>query len=136
MTTSKFRQFFLFCCSGGLALCVDFAVLYAFVTWLHMPHWLARCFSFVAAATFTWQFNMRISFRGHAPRFAGFTGWVSYMGSALIGGSINYAAYIGAMALMDSTNPSSLFLGVAAGSLAGLGANYFLCSAWFFKAKK
>ena len=134
MFSTRLHRFFLFCCSGTLAFLVDYGVLRGLVA-LGMVHWLARIFSFITAATFTWQFNSRITFKSAPSRFTGFSAWLNYMGTAVMGGSVNYAAYLLVMRLAGKTDALSMFLAVAAGSAAGLAVNYILCSAWFFKAK-
>ena len=134
MFSTPTHRFLLFCCSGSLAFCVDYGALRVLV-WLGLVHWAARILSFIAAATFTWQFNSRVTFRDASARLTGIAGWLSYMGTALIGGTANYLAYLGVLRLVGRVDAYSMFFGVAAGSFAGLAVNYFLCSAWFFKKK-
>jgi putative flippase GtrA len=97
-----------------------------------MAHWLARVVSFTAAATTTWQFNSRITFRDAKARLTGLAGWLGYMSTALAGGIANYAAYLCVLHAMGAIDAITLFCGVATGSCAGLAVNYLFCSAWFF----
>lgn len=132
--STPIHRFLLFCCSGTLAFCVDYSIVSGLV-YLGMLHWIARILSFIAAATCTWRFNSRITFKDAAARLTGFAGWFGYMGTALIGGTANYFVYLCVLHVLGTVDQISLFFGVAAGSCAGLAINYFLCSVCFFKSK-
>jgi putative flippase GtrA len=118
-----------------VAFCVDYAILRGLV-FLGMEHWLARVVSFTAAATTTWQFNSRITFRDAQARLTGLAGWLGYMSTALAGGIANYTVYLCVLHIMGTIDAITLFFGVAAGSCAGLAVNYLFCSAWFFTGKR
>ncbi|MEY4765399.1 MAG: hypothetical protein RI907_2072, partial [Pseudomonadota bacterium] len=118
-----------FAVSGVLALGVDVGVL-----WLTQPalgHYGGRAVSFWAAATFTWGFNRLITF-GAARATARSEGseaqplwreYLSYFSSMAVGGAVNYGSYALAVATIPFVHqhPS---LGVALGSLAGMGFNF------------
>ncbi|OLY47112.1 GtrA family protein [Bartonella apis] len=126
------RSFVLFLCSGSIAFWIDFFTLWILQT-SGLNLWIARACAFIVAATFTWIFNSRISFRGREARFKNLKGWGSYMGLAAIGGVLNYCASMTVLKSSGNVTPLTLFLAIAAGSFAGLFANYFLNHFVFFK---
>lgn len=129
---TKHRSLVLFLCSGAIAFWIDFFTLWLLQT-IGLNLWAARAIAFIVAATFTWIFNSRISFRGREARFKNLKGWGSYMGLAAIGGVLNYCASMTVLKSVTTVTPITLFLAIAAGSLAGLFANYFLNHFVFFK---
>ena len=120
------RSFALFLCSGSIAFWIDFFTLWILQT-AGLNLWVARGCAFIVAA------NSRISFRGREARFKNLKGWGSYMGLAAIGGVLNYCASMTVLKSSGNVTPLTLFLAIAAGSLAGLFANYFLNHFIFFK---
>ena len=126
------RSFALFLCSGSIAFWIDFFTLWILQT-AGLNLWVARGCAFIVAATFSWIFNSRISFRGREARFKKLKGWGSYIGLASIGGVLNYCASMMVLKSSSNVTPLTLFLAIAAGSLAGLFANYFLNHFIFFK---
>lgn len=125
MKTSTLRQLLLFAIAGVIGLAVDTAVLYALAPWLGW--YAARVVSFLAAATATWWINRRHAFRAQAAD-AGARGlpwwreYAKYLASMTVGGLANYAAYT--LVLQWLYGPLAPMLGVAAGSIAGLGFNF------------
>ncbi len=117
------RQFALFCFSGGLAFLIDAGLTQAWVSFAGLDPWTARALSFPVAVTATWLFNRSITFRVAAG--AGLVGeWMRYVGTQLFGLLLNlgvYAVLVG----VSATAARWPFLAVAAGSVAGLFANYF-----------
>lgn len=122
--------------SGVLALGVDLGVL-ALAQPL-LGHYGGRALSFWAAATFTWLFNRVVTFArarrahralavdgaGEAP--AAMPIWreyLSYFSSMAVGGALNYGAYAAAVACVPLVHAHP-GLGVALGSLVGMGFNF------------
>jgi len=125
--------------SGVLALGVDVGVLA--LAQGTLGHYGGRVLSFWAAATFTWGFNRWVTFGGaRAQARADAQGgqpeltpmprpmpiwreYLSYCGSMAVGGALNYGAYAAAVASLPlvHAHPS---LGVALGSLVGMGFNF------------
>ena len=106
---------------GGAAFFVDAGVLVLLVSGAGVDPYLARVFSFLAAATFTWWLNRRYTFEvKHAP-----TGseWAAYVGLMVIGAAVNYGTYAAAITWWPLAR-EHLWLGVALGSIAGLGINF------------
>lgn len=128
----KHRSFMWFLCAGSIAFWIDFFTLWILQA-LGLNLWLARAVAFVVAATFTWIFNSHISFRGREARFKNLKGWGSYMGLAAIGGILNYCASMAVLKSVSNVGPLTIFLAIAAGSLAGLFANYLSNHFIFFK---
>lgn len=121
-----------FLCAGSIAFWIDFFTLWILQS-IGLNLWLGRAIAFIAAATFTWVFNSRISFRGREARFKNLKGWGSYMGLAAIGGILNYCASMIVLKSVSTITPLTMFLAIAAGSLAGLFANFFSNHLIFFK---
>jgi putative flippase GtrA len=116
----RFRSLALFCVSGGLALLVDVGVLYLCRPWL--GDYGGRAVSFLCAASFTWLFNRHITFKG--PKEGSVLAeYVAYLASMMVGGAINYGAYVASLQAFDAVRAQPAW-GVAIGSLAGLVFNY------------
>ncbi len=119
--------------SGVLALGVDVGVLA--LAQGTLGHYGGRVLSFWAAATFTWGFNRWVTFgraraqarddggKAQASPLPLWREYLSYFGSMAVGGSLNYGAYAAAVAAVPlvHAHPS---LGVALGSLVGMGFNF------------
>ena len=122
------KQLFRFALVGGGAFVVDASIVQLLVIGMGLNPYLARVFSFLAAASLTWALNRRYTFETKAQPSP--KEWSLYLGLMIFGGAINYATYALCIAFIDvvATQP---WLGVAAGSIAGLGVN-FLTSRWFF----
>lgn len=120
--------------AGVLGFVVDAGVLYLLAPWLG---WYgARVLSFWAAATATWLFNRHYTFADGAAR-GGSALWReygTYLVAMLGGAAVNYAAYALTLHFMPPAAWVPL-LGVAIGSIAGMGVN-FVSARWFiFRAK-
>lgn len=137
------RQFLRFCAVGAAGFLVDVAVLYAGA--LFLDWYSARVVSFFAAATFTWALNRKYTFsaiENHTVEYSETTRaqrktigseYGQYLLSMMLGGCINYAVYA---AVVHWTHlPFAAVLGVALGSCAGLGVNYFTSSRVVFRDK-
>lgn len=96
--------------------------------------WLARLVSFAAAVATTWQLNRRYTFKHRELRHTEKRSLGSYVAACLVGGGLNLGTY----ALLVAQIPlfeRFLFLAVAAGSIAGMGANFLLARYWVFGGK-
>ena len=84
----------------------------------------ARVVSFWAAASATWALNRRFTFVAHrAGGSASITReYLVYLASMLGGAAVNYGAYV--LVLHGLRVPGTAALGVALGSLAGMGVNF------------
>ena len=121
-------QFAKFCIAGGIAYLVDAGVLMALSDGLGMNPYLGRVFSFLAAATTTWWLNRRFTFQ--VTTRATRAEWVRYVSLMVLGAAVNYGAYAASIAWWELAR-ANLWLGVAIGSIAGLGVNFTSSRALF-----
>ena len=141
MTPGARRQFLFFCVAGvaGVAgLLVDMSVLYATAPLLG---WYgARVLSFLTAATATWWLNRRYTFvtpvsLPHARKPTPvLRQYFHYLLSMLLGGCVNYAAYVATLQWVHL--PGSALLGVALGSCAGLCFNFLTARYLVFRTDR
>jgi putative flippase GtrA len=130
--TSEFLRFSVV---GTIGFAVDASVLYAcapFAGWL-----FGRLISFISAASTTWWLNRRHTFAAHSNALtATQTGleYLRYLVSMLAGGAVNYACYASTLYWLDG--PGTALIGVAMGSVAGLGVNFSLARLVVFKRSK
>jgi putative flippase GtrA len=129
---STHRQFLRFAVAGVVGFVVDVTVLYALLG-LGLGYYLGRVFSFLAAAFTTWQINRRYAFSVQAGTDR-LREWLRYLLAMLGGGIINYGVY--ALIAYSASQASWVpFLAVAAGSVAGLGANFLTAKFLVFRGK-
>jgi putative flippase GtrA len=126
------REFLSFAVVGVVGLGVDVAVLYLLAPWLGW--YVARVLSFLAAATTTWAFNRRYTFASRIGE--GGSMWREYLGYlvTMLGGAVlNYGAYVLTLHWVEGRWAAAL--GVAVGSLAGMGANFLSARYLVFRAR-
>ena len=117
------RQFLTFSAIGVAGFVVDTATLYTALQ-LGAGLYTGRLASYLVAATTTWALNRRYTFsdrRTHRPARE----WARFLAANSLGGVVNYGTYAALVASLPlvAAHP---WLGVAAGSLAGLAANFTL----------
>jgi putative flippase GtrA len=110
-------QLFWFGVAGVIGLLVDTGVLYALAPLFGW--YLGRVLSFWAAASFTWWFNRRLTFRAGR---ATWTEYGRYLSAMLGGATLNYLTYV--LVLHNWHGQGAALLGVALGSVAGMGVNF------------
>lgn len=115
------RQVFLFTVAGAIGLIVDMAVLYAAVALL--GPFYGRALSFLAAVLTTWLVNRSFAFRGRRSGMSLKREFLAYLSLMVLGGAVNFAVY-SVLVVRVSVVAQHLFLGVAAGSLAGMVVNF------------
>lgn len=123
------RQFLRFALAGAVGFAVDVGVLYLMLA-LGTGYYLGRAFSFMTAATTTWQINRRYTFSPHAEDHW-FEEWMHYFLAMLLGGAVNYGCY----AAVVFVTPKTVWLpvaAVAAGALPGLVVNFLGAKFWVF----
>jgi len=124
------RQFLTFGLVGTGGFLVDSAVLYLCLA-AGADHYTGRILSYLVAATFTWAMNRRFTFRDQRDA-ARLREWARFLLANALGGALNYATY----ALLIGISPmvyAHPILGVAAGSIAGLGANFIVSRYFVFR---
>lgn len=122
------HSFIRFFAVGFLGLLVDLIVLSVVVGFANL--YLARLISFWTAATTTWALNRRFTFKS----VSFLDEYIRYVASMLLGGLINYAVYV--LTIHSLSSPYAPWLGVVAGSAAGLFVNYGLARYFVFKSSK
>ncbi len=123
-----------FALSGLLGLAVDTAVLYGLMA-LGGPFALARGASFLAAATFTWAFNRRLTFNAAQPRPPSWGEWLQYLFAMAFGGAVNYGVSLGAYHGLPVVQAYPV-LALVLGSGAGMVINFFSARHWVFRPPK
>jgi putative flippase GtrA len=106
-------------------------VLQLLVSGLAWDRFTGRIISFLCAATATWLFNRRYTFRGPR-RHPLHWEWARYVIAMSAGFACNFAAY-SALVLTYDIDRQWLVLAVAAGSVAGLGVNFLASRYWVYR---
>lgn len=114
---------------GSLGFAADATILQLLVRRGADPY-LGRLASYLCAATVTWALNRTITFHAPAGRRLR-REWTRYVAINALGAAVNYAVYAACLLTLDLVRAHPV-LGVAAGSLAGLGFNFTACSLWLF----
>jgi putative flippase GtrA len=128
-------EFMRFGAVGTAAFVVDTIVLYL-ALWAGLGFYAGRVVSYLAAATFTWYGNRRITFETHARgASAAAVEWLKFLLTNLVGGAVNYAVYAALVGHSDFVRAYPV-LGVAAGSIAGLSVNFTLSKSLVFRAPR
>jgi putative flippase GtrA len=126
------REFLSFAVVGVVGLVVDVAVLYLLAPWLGW--YVARVLSFLAAATTTWVLNRRYTFASRIGESGSMWGeYLGYLVTMLGGAVLNYGAYVLTLHWVEGRWAAAL--GVAIGSLAGMGANFLSARYLVFRAR-
>ena len=114
-------QLLRFCVVGATGFVIDAGILQVLVIGVHVNPYVARIASFVVAASATWLMNRRYTFAvTHQPTR---TEWLRYIGFMSLGALVNYGGFALCIAFWESARAQP-WLGVAAGSVAGLGLNF------------
>lgn len=115
------RRLFFFAVAGVIGLLVDIAVLYLLRE--AIGPFYGRGVSFFAAVVATWLVNRSLTFADRRSGLSRKREFTVYFTLMLAGGAVNYATY-SALVLGFELVSRHLFLGVAAGSLAGMLVNF------------
>lgn len=114
---------------GVIGFLVDAGTLQAYLALLPGHFFSGRAISYLAAASTTWALNARFTF-GQQTR-APLAQWGRFLLFNLSGGAVNYGVYailVASVPLVES-HPA---IGVAAGSLSGLGVNFAVSRRFVF----
>ncbi len=128
-----FGEFLRFGVVGVAGFVVDAGVLTAGIA-LGTGPWLGRVISYIAAASATFALNRAWTFRKTAQRDGLGRQWVLFLLVNLLGFLCNYGTYAALVTGLPlvATYP---VIGVAAGSLAGLAANFLMSRRFVFGAQ-
>ena len=117
---------------GALGFVVDSGVLYGALG-LGLSLYSGRGVSYLAAATFTWYLNRRITFV--STDRAVVREWLRYLVANAVGGLVNLGTYAALVATIPVMARLPV-LAVAAGSIAGLVFNFVLSRTVVFGREK
>jgi len=120
-----------FGCIGVLGLVVDIATLRCATQLFGFNPYAGRVLSYLVAATSTWLGNRSLTFADRpqpTTAQARSKQWLLFLALNAIGFAINYGTYAVLLNYVPLVH-DHLFLGVAAGSLAGMGFN-FVAANW------
>ena len=127
-------QMLRFGAAGVLGLGVDTASLYLLMA-LGLPFVWARALSFVAAATFTWVFNRRLTFAAGATVPPSWREWAHYLLAMAGGGVANYAVSVASYQWWPLVQ-SHPVLALALGSVVGMVFNFVSARFWVFRSTR
>jgi len=126
------REFLSFAAVGAIGLVVDVVVLYLLAPLLGW--YVARVVSFLAAATTTWAFNRRYTFAARVSAEGSiWREYLGYLATMLAGAVLNYGAYVLTLHWIEGRWAAAL--GVAIGSIAGMGANFLSARYLVFRSR-
>jgi putative flippase GtrA len=126
------NQFLRFCMVGVVGFVIDAGILQALVVGAHANPYAARIASFLAAASGTWLMNRHYVFA--VRRKPTHAEWLRYVGLMVLGALVNYGAYALCIAFWVFARAQP-WLGVAVGSVAGLGVNFTTARLLFRQSK-
>jgi putative flippase GtrA len=116
---------------GVVGYGVDTAALYAALHYLYLDPYSGRILSYLVAATATWFLNRNLTFRGKSEGSI-LQQWLHFLVLNLGGFILNYLTY-STLVTFSSLFARELWLAVAAGSLAGMIANYWVAKRMIFR---
>jgi putative flippase GtrA len=122
-----------FAMAGVVGLLVDIAVLYALRD--VVGPFYGRAASFMAAVLATWLVNRSVTFQGRHSGLSRHSEFAAYFTLMLAGGAVNFAGYT-ALVLASPFVRQHLFVGVAAGSLAGMVVNFLTARYLLFRRRR
>jgi putative flippase GtrA len=129
-------QFLRFGLVGVAGYLVDSGVLYAALG-LGVGTTVGRVVSFLSAVLATWLLNRKFTFErpahGHGVS-ALLREWIKYLAAMSVGGLLNLATFAAIMAT-NTYHWSLPALGVAAGSLVGMLANFAGAKWWVYRQR-
>ncbi|MBB3226793.1 putative flippase GtrA [Luteibacter sp. Sphag1AF] len=129
------REILLFAAGGLIGFVVDGGIAQSLVSLAHWNVYAARAVSFLAAATSTWWWNSRHTFKGRDSGMGAQAEWLRWMGLMALGAVLNNGVYVALLQGIPSLKPWPV-VAVAAGSLAGAIANYGLARTLLFRGTK
>lgn len=130
---ANFKQLLKFGMVGTIGFLVDSGVLLLLLHFGLNPY-RGRLVSFFIAVTCTWLLNRNFTFKTKKTTTL-WTEWMKYVMANSIGAILNYGVYA-ILLLKVVLVAQSPVLGVAAGSMVGLLANYINSSVFVFKDKQ
>ena len=124
-------QFVRFAIVGTLGFIVDASVLYLCLHGTGLGLYGGRMVSYLVAATTTWYFNRKFTFTT-SDSASPMRQWARFVVANGFGGLINYGTYSFVVSYWAAV-PLAPLIGVAAGSITGLGVNFTASRLFVFK---
>ena len=106
---------------GTVGFAIDAGILQFLVSGMGANPYFARVISFLAAASATWSLNRRYTFE--VQYRATHAEWARYSAFMVFGALVNYGAFAFCITVWELAHAQP-WLGVAVGSIAGLGINF------------
>ena len=128
------RQVLLFCVGGSIGFLIDAGLVQWLVSAFAANPYAARLLSFLAAATGTWLFNRRYTFKG-LRHYRHFGEWSRYVFAMSGGFLVNFAIY-SALVYHHGVFQRLPALAVAIGSLGGFVVNFSASRFWIYRQRK
>ena len=128
------RQILLFCVGGFIGFLIDAGIVQWLVSAFAANPYLSRLVSFLAAATGTWLFNRRFTFKG-VRHYGRFGEWSRYLFAMSGGFLVNFTIY-SALVFHHALFQRLPALAVAIGSLGGFVLNFSASRFWIYRQRK
>lgn len=129
------REIFLFAVGGVIGLVIDGGIVQLLVSVAGWNPYVARVFSFLIAATFTWWWSRHYTFAARQSDRSAHAEWLHWMGLMSIGAVINYGVYV--LLLMNfSVLHRWPAIGAAGGSAVAAFVNFAVARTILFKNPK
>jgi len=129
------KEILFFAVSGIIGFIVDAGIVQFLVREWRVNPYEARLVSFLCAATTTWAFNRKITFKGRGSSGSKRRQLIRYLIAMAGGFALNYGAYAACVASFAVVHEWPA-IGVAAGSIAGAMVNFLSSKYWIFRAPK
>lgn len=128
------RQVMLFCVGGFIGFLIDAGGVQFLVTAFDGNPYVCRLLSFLCAATGTWLFNRRFTFKG-VRHYGRFGEWSRYLFAMSGGFAINYTIF-SVLVYHQPLMQRLPALAVAIGSLGGFVVNFSASRFWIYRSRK
>lgn len=128
------RQLILFFVAGFIGFLIDAGIVQLLVSAFAANPYLSRLLSFLAAASATWMFNRRYTFKG-VRHYGRFGEWSRYLLAMSGGFLVNFAIY-SALVYHHALFQRFPALGVAIGSVGGFVVNFSASRFWIYRQRK
>ncbi len=130
--TGASARFLKFAVIGVVSFLIDVIVFQGALSLAGVSVYLARAISFVVATTAAWWLNRTFNYSDVAGTRPGLQ-WARFMTANLVGGSVNYAVFVLAIATVPLA-ASFPVLALAAGSVSGVAFNFTAYQRYVFRA--
>ena len=127
-------RFFRFAFIGAVGFVIDTTILYGAIGLFGASLYGARAVSFLCSATCTWYMNRGLTFPDRRSSQLG-REWLRFVICNCVGGAVNYCVFA-AYVHYSTASPFGPLIGVALGSIAGLGVNYTLSKQLVFVGRE